>query len=237
MINKLLLKNEAEKIGISLDDKMLDRFDTYADFLIETNKVQNLTRITEPDEIVIKHFVDSLTLFTAYEVSENAAVADIGTGAGFPGVALKIARPDIKLTLIDSLGKRINFLNDLCAKLGFTADTYHLRAEEAGLKAELREKFDITTARAVARLNVLCEYCLPLTKVGGAFISMKGPTGQEEADEAVKASQLLGGKIRKVEKLSLSDGSERQIIVVDKLSATPAKYPRHGGKISKSPLK
>lgn len=237
MINKHLLKNEAEKIGIALDDEMLDRFDTYAEFLVETNRVQNLTRITEPDEIVIKHFIDSLTLFTAYEVPNGASVADIGTGAGFPGVALKIARPDIKLTLIDSLGKRINFLNDLCSKLGFTAETYHLRAEEAGLKPELREKFDVTTARAVARLNILCEYCLPLTKVGGAFVSMKGPTGQEEADEGVKAAELLGGKIREVKKLVLSDGSERQIIIVDKLSETSKKYPRHGGKISKSPLK
>lgn len=237
MIDKLLLKNEAAKINIELTDKMLGQFDSYAEFLIETNKVQNLTRITEPDEIVIKHFVDSLTLFTAFHVPDGAAVADIGTGAGFPGVALKIARPDIRLTLIDSLGKRINFLNDLCTKLGFSADTYHLRAEEAGLKPELREKFDVTTARAVARLNVLCEYCLPLTKVGGAFVSMKGPTGQEEADEAVKAAELLGGSIKKVEKLSLSDGSERQIIVVDKKIQTPAKYPRHGGKISKSPLK
>ena len=198
--------------------------------------MQNLTRITEPDEIVIKHFVDSLTLFTAFDAPQGASVADIGTGAGFPGVALKIARPDIRLTLIDSLGKRINFLNDLCAKLGFSADTYHLRAEEAGLKSELREKFDLTTARAVARLNILCEYCLPLTKTDGAFISMKGPTGTEEAKEAEKAAELLGGKIKKVKKLVLSDSSERQIIVVRKLSPTPSKYPRHGSKISKKPL-
>ncbi len=236
MIDKLLLKNEAENVGISLSDEMLDRFDTYAEFLVETNKVQNLTRITEPDEIVIKHFVDSLTLLKVYDIPEGASVADIGTGAGFPGVALKIARPDIRLTLIDSLGKRINFLNELCEKLGFAADTYHLRAEEAGLKAELREKFDVTTARAVARLNVLCEYCLPLTKIGGAFVSMKGPTGTEEAQEGKKAADILGGRIRKVEKLSLSDGSERQIIIVEKLSSTPEKYPRHGGKISKNPL-
>ncbi len=236
MINKLLLKSEAEKTGIILDEVMLERFDVYADFLVAVNKVQNLTRITEPDEIVIKHFVDSLTLLSVYDIPEGALVADIGTGAGFPGVALKIARPDIKLTLIDSLGKRINFLNDLCEKLGFTADTYHLRAEEAGLKQELREKFDVTTARAVAKLNILCEYCLPLTKIDGAFISMKGPTGSQEAQESVKAAEVLGGKIREVKKLSLSDGSEREIIVVDKLSATSNKYPRHGGKISKNPL-
>ncbi len=236
MIDKSLLKNEAEKIGISLNDEMLERFDTYAQFLVETNKVQNLTRITEPDEIVIKHFVDSLTLLTVYNVPSGAKVADIGTGAGFPGVALKIVRPDIELTLIDSLGKRINFLNELCDKLGFSAETYHLRAEEAGLKAELREKFDVTTARAVARLNILCEYCIPLTKTGGAFISMKGPTGSEEADESVKASDILGGKIKSVNKLTLSDSSERQIIIIDKISSTPSKYPRHGGKISKNPL-
>ncbi len=236
MIDKLLLKNEAEKIGVILNEEMLSQFDIYAEFLIATNKVQNLTRITEPDEIVIKHFVDSLTLFTAIDVPQGASIADIGTGAGFPGVALKIARPDIKLTLIDSLGKRINFLNDLCARLDFSADTYHLRAEEAGLKSELREKFDVTTARAVARLNILCEYCLPLTKTGGAFVSMKGPTGSEEAAEAEKAAEILGGKIKEVKKLALSDGSERQIIIVDKHSPTPSKYPRHGGKISKNPL-
>ncbi len=236
MINKLLLKSEAEKIGVFLDDIMIEKLDLYANFLVETNKIQNLTRITEPDEIVIKHFVDSLTIFSAYDIPNCAKVADIGTGAGFPGVVMKIARPDIQLTLIDSLGKRINFLNELCGRLGFSADAHHLRAEEAGLKPELREKFDITTARAVAKLNVLCEYCLPLTKVGGAFISMKGPTGDDEIGDGSRAAKLLGGSIGKTEKLTLSDGSERQIIVVNKLSETPQKYPRHGGKISKSPL-
>lgn len=236
MINKLFLKSEAEKLNIFLSDEMLDRFDIYADFLVETNKVQNLTRITAPDEIVIKHFVDSFTVFCVFDIPENAKVADIGTGAGFPGVVMKIARPDIQLTLIDSLGKRISFLDELCRRLGISAEAFHLRAEEAGLKAELREKFDVTTARAVAKLNVLCEYCLPLTKVGGAFISMKGPTGDDELGDGSRAAGLLGGAVERSEKLSLSDGSERQIIVVRKQSETAGKYPRHGGKISKSPL-
>lgn len=236
MINKEKLCAQAAEIGIELDETALERLDKYAEYLVEVNKSVNLTRITEPEDIAVKHFLDSMTLLTAYEVPQNAAVADVGTGAGFPGMVLKICRPDIDLTLIDSLGKRLDFLDKLCDLLSLPCETVHLRAEEAGRNPAHREQYDLVTARAVAAMNVLTEYCVPLVKTGGAFVAMKGPSGEEETAAAQNAISLTGGRLKEIKKLTLPDESERQLIIVEKAALTPEKYPRHGGKIAKQAL-
>ena len=173
MINKSLLKCEAEKIGVLLDETALDRFDLYAEMLVETNKTLNLTAITDPDEIVYKHFVDSLALLSCVNFKDNAKVIDVGTGAGFPGVVLLIARPDLKMTLLDGTNKRLVFIANVLDDLGLEADIVHMRAELAGKDKTFREQYDIVTARAVASLNILSEYCLPFVKLGGYFSPMK----------------------------------------------------------------
>lgn len=236
MIDKEKLRSQAAEIGVSLDDKALDRLDKYAEYLVEVNKNVNLTRITEPEDIAVKHFLDSMTVLTAADIPMNAAVADVGTGAGFPGMVLKICRPDIELTLIDSLGKRLDFLDKLCDLLALPCETVHLRAEEAGLNPAHRQQYDIVTARAVAAMNVLSEYCVPLCTVGGKFIAMKGPSGEEETAQAANAISLTGGRLKEIKKLTLPDDSERQLVIVDKIKDTPEKYPRHGGKIAKKAL-
>ena len=231
-----LLFTEAEKIGISLNDDQLSKFQTYLELLVETNEKVNLTAITEPNEVVMKHFIDSIALFSVCDVKENAKVADVGTGAGFPGVPLKITRNDINLTLIDSLNKRLVFLDTLCKEIKEEAKLVHARAEECGKNKEFREKFDVVTARAVAALNTLCEYCLPLVKVGGSFIAMKSLKTDEEVKDAKKAIELLGGKIEKIEELTLSEDMTRTFIVIKKVKNTPPKYPRQGAKLSKNPI-
>ena len=206
-----------------LDDEMLQRFEIYFKLLVEWNEKMNLTAITDEHGVAVKHFADSLTLYNFVDVKKNASIIDVGTGAGFPGVVLKIARPDIKLTLLDSLNKRLTFLDS--------------RAEEGGKDKLYREKFDIVVSRAVARLNVLCEYCLPYVKVGGLFVAMKGPNADEELDGAENALKLLGGKVEKVHKFNLpSDEGERTIIVIKKVKPTPKQYPRISGKIKSQPL-
>lgn len=229
------LRSDADALGVSLTGPMLSRFEQYCDLLLDWNQRMNLTAIKEPDAVAVRHFADSLTLLSCCPVKENASVIDVGTGAGFPGAALAIARPDLKLTLLDSLNKRLIFLNELTARLDIRAETVHARAEEAG-RGPLREQFDLATARAVAPLNLLSEYCLPFVKVGGSFAAMKGPDVEEELDGAAKALELLGGKVEKICPFTLSDGSGRTIVLIKKISHTPAKYPRHGAKITKSPL-
>lgn len=232
-----LLKNKAAEYGVDLDKRALERFDIYARLLVEWNEKINLTAITEPDEIVIKHFVDSLTVFSAVDIPVGAKVIDVGTGAGFPGVAMLIARPDLKITLIDSTNKKLNVIRDILEKTELTADVIHIRAEVAGQDKAFREQFDFSTARAVSNLRDLSEYCLPFVKKGGTFISMKSAKADEEIAEAKAAIKILGGEIKEKKTFELADSGERTIILIEKVSSTPAKYPRPSAKIAKFPLK
>ncbi len=236
MINTELLKAEAAEIGICLDDTALSRLDKYAEMLIETNKTLNLTAITEPDEVLYKHFIDSLSLLTVINLKENAKVIDVGTGAGFPGVVLLIARPDIQITLMDGTNKRLNFISSVLDEIGLSAEILHSRAELAGKDAKYREKYDLATARAVANMNTLSEYCLPFVKVGGVFAPMKAAKADEELDLAKGAVKLLGGEIEEVCRLNIQNCGERCIIITKKISQTPPKYPRASAQISKKPL-
>lgn len=233
---KETLFEEAKSTGIELDDTALDRFFTYYNMLIDYNTRMNLTAITEENEVIVKHFCDSLSLLAKYNVKENAKVIDVGTGAGFPGIPLLIARPDINLTLLDGLNKRLVFLSDVLKEIGLTAEIVHSRAEEGAQDKKFREKYDVATSRAVARLNVLSEYCLPYVKKGGVFIAMKGPAASEETEEAKNALKLLGGTVTESFEYTLSDESSRTLVIVSKTSVTPAKYPRHNSKIKKQPL-
>ena len=219
---------------LTLDKKAFNRLERYADLLVEWNEKINLTAITDPEGIAIKHFLDCLMLFKYVEIPKNSSVIDIGTGAGFPGVVLKIVRPDIKLTLMDSLNKRINFLNTLCEELDLEVTTIHSRAEE--ITANQRECYDFAVARAVANMRVLSEYCVPYVKVGGSFIAMKGASATIEANEALRAIATLGGEISSIDCFSLDQAGDRGIINVKKISQTSTKYPRNSGKISKQPL-
>ncbi|MBR1731488.1 MAG: 16S rRNA (guanine(527)-N(7))-methyltransferase RsmG [Ruminococcus sp.] len=232
---KNLLKKESAEIGVELTDFQLEQFEKYYNLLIEWNKKINLTRITEPDEVVTKHFTDSLTLLKYCEIPDSAKVIDVGTGAGFPGIPLKIARPDIKLTLLDSLNKRLNFLNEVCNETGIKADLVHARAEDGAKDNKYRERFDIAVSRAVARLNTLSEYCIPYVKTGGQFVSMKGPELSDELNEAKPAIKTLGGEIAAVNEFNLKD-SGRTIVLIDKVTKTPKAYPRHSSKIKAKPL-
>lgn len=220
-----------------LNEKQQEQLNMYANLLVEWNEKMNLTAITEPQEVVFKHFLDCLQFFSSVSVPENAKIIDVGTGAGFPGLVLKIARPDIELTLLDSLNKRITFLNEVIEKLELRGvTTIHARAEEGARKNELREGFDIAAARAVAPLNVLSEYCLPYVKVGGEFVAMKGPAAESEVENAKKAISLLGGGEPTIYNKNVECVGERNIIIIKKISQTPPKYPRNSAKISKQPL-
>lgn len=235
-IQKEKLKTLAESFGVSLDEAALERFDIYAQLLAQWNEKINLTAITDPLGITVKHFADSLSVFKYCEFPQGAKVIDVGTGAGFPGLALLIARPDLRLTLLDSTKKKLGVIENILGEIGLSAELLHSRAEEAGQKSEYREGFDFATARAVANLRELSEYCLPFVKRGGYFISMKGANAAEELDGAKKAIAVLGGKIESANSFALEDAGERYIIAVKKLSPTPAKYPRPSAKIAKNPL-
>ncbi|MBO7520340.1 MAG: 16S rRNA (guanine(527)-N(7))-methyltransferase RsmG [Clostridia bacterium] len=230
------LKPLCEESGFTLTDEAVERLNLYGNLLLEKNKVMNLTAITEPGEVLYKHFYDCLLFFGAVDVPENAKIIDVGTGAGFPGIVLKIARPDIEITLLDSLAKRVGFLSDVLNELSLKGDTVHLRAEEGGRLKELREKFDIACARAVAKLNLLCEYCVPYVKVGGVFVAMKGGEPQEEVKESLSAFNLLGCEAPEVKPAILPQGDKRSFIIAKKISQTSPKYPRNSAKISKAAL-
>lgn len=233
---KQQLTEQAKAIGVKINSEQASKFQKYLELLLEWNEKINLTAITEPSEIVEKHFVDCLTLLANCKIKQRAKVIDVGTGAGFPGIPLKIMRPDIELTLLDSLNKRLNFLKEVCKELDLNASFVHKRAEEAGLDHAMRESFDIATARAVAPLNVLSEYCLPLVKMKGFFLSMKGPGAEEELQAAQHALDLLGGTDVECIPLTLPTAGERTIVAIQKKAFTPKGYPRHGGTISKHPL-
>lgn len=233
-----MLKKEAEKMGILLPDDADLLFSKYTDLLLSYNEVMNLTAITDKDEINIKHYLDSMAPLAFSLIPDGAKVADVGSGAGFPGVPLKIGKRDIRLTAIDSLNKRINFLETVKNELSLRDfEAIHLRAEEAGRNEDLRESFDVATSRAVANLSVLAEWCLPLVKKGGSFIALKGPSPEEEIEEAKGALKELGGEFGDVYKVNLPGNITHSIVLIKKISQTPSKYPRKPGKASKSPIK
>ena len=236
-ISKELLKTEAAKFGVELDEIALDRFDKYAKLLVEWNEKINLTAITDPEGIVMKHFVDSLSVFSAIEIPEGAKSIDVGTGAGFPGLAMLIARPDLKITLLDSTNKKLNVIRDILEKLELQCEVLHTRAEEAGQNKAYREQYDFATARAVSNLRDLSEYCLPFVKKGGTFISMKSAKAEEEIAEGRNAIKTLGGNIKDKKTFEIDDAGERTIILIEKVSTTPPKYPRPSAKIAKNPLR
>ncbi|MBQ8228768.1 MAG: 16S rRNA (guanine(527)-N(7))-methyltransferase RsmG [Clostridia bacterium] len=236
MINKDLLKTMSADMGIELSSESLDRFDKYAEMLVETNKTLNLTAITEPDEIVSKHFCDCLSLLKEVEIPQGSKLIDVGTGAGFPGVVLLIARPDLKITLMDSTNKRLVFVQSVVDALGLNANVVHSRAEEAGKDKKFREQYDFVTARAVANMQTLSEYCLPFLKVGGIFAAMKGAKASDELNIAKGAIKILGGQVHSAKEFTLPDCGERSILCVKKISQTPPKYPRASAQIAKKPL-
>ena len=222
-----------EKYGLELTENVYNKLEIYADFLVEYNEKVNLTAITDGEGILVKHFLDSILLLKYCDLPENSTVIDVGTGAGFPSVPMKIFRPDLKITLLDSLNKRIVFLQALCSKLDIDADFFHNRAEKCGKDELLREKFDFATARAVANLGLLSEFCIPFVKIGGKFLSMKGPS--EDIKLGENAVKILGGKISDDIHYDL-EGNLRRIVVVEKISQTPTKYPRNSGQIKSKSL-
>ncbi len=222
----------AEKLEIT--SEQYSQLEIYARLLVEWNEKMNLTGITDPDGIAVKHYLDSIVPLNFLSIPQNSRLVDVGTGAGFPGLPMKIYRPDLKLTLLDSLNKRINFLSAVCEEAGIKAKCVHARAEEGGRNPEFREKYDVAVARAVAAMPVLTEYCLPYVKVGGVFAALKGPN--ENYKEGNNAVITLGGEISDVMEYSLPNGDKRTLIVVRKIKPTPPKYPRNGGQIAKKSL-
>ena len=234
---KEILALAVQDYTIKLTEQQLEQFDLYDRLLVEWNRKINLTAITDPQGVAVKHFADSLAFFNYMELPEGAKVIDIGTGAGFPGVVLKIVRPDIKLTLLDSLNKRFLFLQELLSQLGLEATCIAGRAEEYGQKMTERECYDLAVSRAVAQLNTLSEYCLPYVRLSGRFVAFKGGDCGEEVTRAAKAIQTLGGKLTQVHRFELPmNGGSRSLIEIEKVQPTPDKYPRNNGRIKAKPL-
>lgn len=233
-----LLVQAADEYGLTLAADQLVAMDDYYQLLVEWNKKINLTAITEPQEVAVKHMVDSLSCYQQELFRPGVSIIDVGTGAGFPGLPLKIFQKDIDLTLMDSLNKRLKFLQEVIDALGLTGvNTVHARAEEAGKNKQYREQYQIAVSRAVARLNVLCELCLPFVKVGGCFIALKGAQYEEEVKEAANAVKLLGGKIEDIRPIKLPGLTDkRAVIYIKKVVATPQSYPRKAGTPEKKPL-
>lgn len=228
--------DELNKMGITLSSGQLQQFLTYYEMLIEKNKVMNLTAITDFDEVIEKHFLDSLSLNRVLDMRQPLSVIDMGTGAGFPGIPLKIAFPNLKITLADSLNKRIHFLDEVILELELNdISTVHGRAEELAHKKEYRESYDLCVSRAVANLSTLAEYCIPFVKIGGQFISYKSGECDEEVQSAKSSIFLLGGKVDSVNKFDLGE-SKRAFVVIQKKGGTPKKFPRKAGTPAKSPL-
>ena len=228
--------SELKKLNIEPNDLIIQKFEMYYNKLIEVNEYMNLTAITEKNEVYLKHFLDSLSILKAIDKNDSYSILDVGSGAGFPSIPLAIVDSKANVVIIDALNKRINFLNELVKELGLNnVNAYHKRAEEYA--KEKRESFDYVTARAVARLNILAELCLPLVKIGGSFIAMKGQIADEELKEAKKAIEILGGKVKKIIDFDLpDDAGKREIIIIEKVKATPNKYPRDFNKIKGKPL-
>lgn len=225
-----------QKLHVELSQEQTEQFLRYYELLIEKNKVMNLTAITEFDEVIEKHFLDSLALNLVYDIKKEVSILDLGTGAGFPGIPLKIAFPKLKLVLADSLNKRIRFLDEVIDELKLKDITaVHARAEELGRNREYRESFDLCVSRAVANLSSLSEYCLPFVKPGGSFISYKSGEVEQEAAGAKKAVAVLGGEIREIYKFEINE-QKRSFVIIDKKKATPKAYPRKAGTPAREPL-
>lgn len=231
-----VITEKAKQIEITLTAKQIEQFYQYMELLIEWNQKINLTAIVEEKEIIEKHFIDCLTIVK--HIKPNTSLIDVGTGAGFPGIPIKIVREDVKVTLLDSLNKRINFLNEVIQQLGLEKiEAVHARVEEAGKNKNDREKYDVATSRAVANLTTLSEYMLPLVKLNGISICMKGPDVEEEMEASKKAIHILGGKIVMQDKLKLPDSDiKRNNIIISKVEKTPMKYPRKAGTPAREPI-
>ena len=239
-MNPEIFAEELANYGFKLSSKQKEQFATYYNKLIEFNKKVNLTRITDKNEVYLKHFFDSITPLLEFSdlFKGEKSLCDVGAGAGFPSLPIKILCPDLSITIVDSLGRRLKFLDELVSDLSLDKVTLvHSRAEDAGQNKNLREKFDLVTGRAVARMSVLSEYCLPLAKVDGYLVALKGPKAQDELAEAKNAIEVLGGSVKEVKELTLPDtDDERTLIVVKKVKATPKKYPRQAGTPNRKPL-
>ena len=231
-----LFADYAAPYGIAVTAEQEEQFRIYARLLTERNKKVNLTAITDPEGIAAKHFLDSALLLKVFSPARGESVLDVGTGAGFPGVPLKILRSDLRLTLLDSLNKRLVFLDALLKELGISAELVHARAEEAGRQGRYRGGFGFVAARAVAAMPVLCEYCLPFLKPNGVFAAMKGRVSPEEDGGAKKAVSVLGCRIERVENYALPAGDARCVYLIRRVGTVPDEYPRHGSKIAKQPL-
>lgn len=233
-----ILEKGCEELGIELTERQKEQYLLFYEYLIEKNKVMNLTGITEFEEVLTKHFLDSLACVKAIDIKNIKNVIDIGTGAGFPGVPLKIAFPHLEACLLDSLKKRVNFLEEACALLHLeNISAIHGRAEEFAKNKTYREKYDLCVSRAVSNLATLSEYCLPYVKTGGCFISYKSGKVQEEAEQAEKAIKILGGRVKDIVYFNLPDSEiERSLVVIEKIKSTPGRYPRKAGTPLKEPL-
>jgi 16S rRNA (guanine527-N7)-methyltransferase len=238
MKDKTALVPLLKELNITLTELQLEQFLRYYEMLIEKNRVMNLTAITDYNEVLSKHFVDSLSLIKVFDINRNIKVLDLGTGAGFPGIPLKIAFPEINIVLLDSLNKRVSFLNEVIIQLGLkNIIAVHGRAEDFGRKEDYRESFDLCVSRAVAKLSTLSEYCMPYVKVNGYFISYKAGNVQSELDDSKKAIEIFGGKLEQVESFQLPGTDiERTLIKINKDRMTPKVYPRNVGKPSKEPI-
>lgn len=232
-----IMEEKLKNLGVRFFVEQLEQFFDYMNLLIEWNEKMNLTAIIEPEEIILKHFIDSITILK--DIEDESRVVDVGTGAGFPGIPLSIMNPTLKVTLVDSLNKRLVFLQEVVNKLNLkNVEIVHARAEEFGQNKEYREKFDIATSRAVANLSTLSEYLIPLVKINGKVISMKASEAEEEINQAKKAIEILGGKIQKIDKFNLPQSDiGRTVITIKKERQTPSKYPRRAGTPSKEPIK
>ena len=231
-------KNGLQQLHIALSEKQMEQFLQYYELLVEKNKVMNLTAITEFDEVVEKHFLDSVSLTKQLDLHQPLKVLDLGTGAGFPGIPLKIVFPELEITLMDSLNKRVLFLQDVISSLQLqNIEAVHGRAEEAAKNKKYRESFDLCVSRAVANISTLSEYCLPFVKIGGSFISYKSSTIEDELKDGKKGIAILGGKVKDVYKFTLSDSKlQRSFVIIEKEKKTPKAYPRKAGTPSKDPL-
>lgn len=236
---KKLLKESCEEMGVSLNEKQIAQFMQYLSLLLEWNEKMNLTAITEKRDVVLKHFADCLSLVPAVEWNAGMKVIDVGTGAGFPGIPVKIACPEVEMTLLDSLQKRIGFLQEVGTQLGLEGVQYvHSRAEDGGQSAEHREQYDLCVSRAVANLAVLAEFCLPFVKVGGMLAALKGPDAEAELEQAKGALEKLGGKLVKIQDVAIPNTDlSHKLVFIEKTAPTPKQYPRKAGKINKNPLK
>lgn len=233
-----MLKEKFLEAGFDFDGEIIEKFLKYYEMLIEKNKVMNLTAITEFDDVVVKHFIDSLLIIKLIDFNNVTKIIDIGTGAGFPGLPIKIVYPELKVVLMDSLNKRLKFLKEVIDELTLdNIELVHSRAEDLARMSQYREKFDLVVSRAVANLSTLSEYCLPFVKVGGCFVSYKSDNINEELEQSMAAIKLLGGNLREVRKVNLSNQIDRSFIIIDKKKNTLKKFPRKAGTPSSEPLK